>query len=137
MPWSNSFASGVDGSCCDVGDVHGRALDGAAAEIGFADPDPPLAQRGRCGPRVMPICGLGDEHLLGGVEFVDHALVGLRELHGAADDGGKHGFQVERGIDGAQHLLERLQFGDRMRVSSAVRSCTASNRRAFSMAMTA
>ena len=27
--------------------------------------------------------------------------------------GGQHGVEVERGIDRAQHFLERLQFGDR------------------------
>ncbi len=57
--------------------------------------------------------GFGHEDFLGLVEFVDRAFIGLRELRRAADDRGEHGVEVERGIDRAQHFLERLQFGDR------------------------
>ena len=95
-----------------VRDVHRRALYCAAAEVGFAELDPPLAQRlDPLGAHAKG--GFGHEDLLGLVEFVDHALVGLRQQHRPADDGGEHGVEVERGIDRARHFLERLQFGDR------------------------
>ena len=64
------------------------------------------------GPSVMPKAEFGNEHLLGFVEFVDRAFIGLRKLHGAADDGGKHGVEFERGIHRAQDFFQRLEFGD-------------------------
>jgi hypothetical protein len=107
--------------CTDIGvrrillhvlDMHRRALYCGTAEMGLAHPDPPLAQR------LDPVGahakgGFGHEDLFGLVEFVNRALVGLRELRRAADDGGQHGVEVERGIHRAQYFLERLQFGDR------------------------
>jgi hypothetical protein len=95
-----------------VVDRHGDAVLRAAAEKGFADADAALAQAGDA------VLGHSErrfrhEHLLGRIELVDHALVGLRERHRAVDDGGKYGFQIERGIDGAQDFFQRLEFGDR------------------------
>ena len=95
-----------------VRDVHRRALYCAATKVGFAELDPPLAQRlDPLGAHAKR--GFGHEDLLGLVEFVDHALVSLRQQHRTADDGGEHGVEVERGIDRARHFLERLQFADR------------------------
>ena len=92
--------------------MHGRTQQRATAEMGFAEPDPPIAQQSH--PLLAhPEGGLGNEHLLGRVEFVDRAFICLRKLHGAADDRGEHGVQVERGVHRAQHLLQRLEFGDR------------------------
>ena len=80
--------------------------------MGFAQPDPPIAQL-RHPLRAHAEGGFGDEDLFGRIVFVDRAFVGLRQLHGAADDGGEHGLQIERGVHRAQHLLQRLEFGDR------------------------
>ena len=90
-------------------DVHGRAQQRAAAKMGFTQPDPSLAQR--LHPlRAHAVGGFGHEDFFGLVEFVDRAFIGLRELHGAADDGGEHGIEVERGIHGPRYFFERLQF---------------------------
>ena len=112
MPCSNPAACGHGGVLLHVVDMYRRALNRGAAEMGLAQPDPPFAQP------LHPLGahaegGFGHEDFFGLVEFVDRAFIGLRELHRAADDGGEHGVEVERGIDRAQHFLERLQFGDR------------------------
>ena len=48
------------------------------------------------------------------VEHVDRAGVGARELHRAADDGGEHGFEVERRIDRLGDLAQRPELADRL-----------------------
>ena len=113
MPGVHQFRRAVRVECLgQIGDMQRRAHRRAVAERGFADPDAPFAQR------LHPLRGhaeggLGHEDFLGFVEFVDRAFIGLRELHRAADDGGKHGVEIERGIHRAQHFLQRLEFGDR------------------------
>ena len=54
------------------------------------------------------------ENALRFVELINRAFVGIRELHGAADDRGEHGIKVERGVDRPQDFLQRLQLGDRL-----------------------
>ena len=80
--------------------------------MGLAQLDPAVAQP--LDPlRAHPEGRLGDEDLLGVVELVDRAFIGIRQLNGAADDGGQHCLQFERGVHRAQHLLQRLQLSDR------------------------
>src|SRR5215472_17150230 len=80
-----------------VVDIYRRALDRGAAEMGLAQPDPPLAQP-RHPLRTHAKGGFGIEDLLGLVEFVNGTFIGLVELRSAADDRGEHGVEVERGI---------------------------------------
>ena len=70
---------------------------------------------------VMPKAALGTKTSVGFVEFINRALIRLRELHRAIDNRRQHGVEVEGGIYRAQHFLQRLKFGDRA-VNSAVRS---------------
>jgi hypothetical protein len=113
MPSSNAPAVRAERRILlHVLDVHGGALDRGAAEMGLAQPDPALAQRRQpLGAHAKG--GFGNKDLLGLVEFIDGAFIGLRELRRAADDSREHGVEIERGIDRAQHFFERLQFGDR------------------------
>ena len=112
MPGKVLAACGTEGSCCTSATYTGARSYCAAAKVGFAELDPPLAQRlDPLGAHAKG--GFGNEDFFGLVKFVDHALVSLRQLHRPADDGGEHGVEIERGIDRARHFLERLQFPDR------------------------
>ena len=76
----------------------------------------------------MPICRCVERvdqllvHAVGGaqakfalllVEHVDRAGLGAGELHRLGDDGGEHGFEIERRIDRLADLAERAQLVDR------------------------
>ena len=47
------------------------------------------------------------------VEDVDRAGLGAGELHRLGDDGGQHGFEIERRVHRLRHFAERAQFPDR------------------------
>ena len=47
------------------------------------------------------------------VEDVDRAGVGTGELHRLGDDGGEHGFEIERRVHRLRYLAERAKFLDR------------------------
>ena len=47
------------------------------------------------------------------VEDVDRAGLGAGELHRLGDDGGKHGFEIERRVHRLRYLAERAKFLDR------------------------
>ena len=114
MPASTSSgAPRIVGCLLQIGDVHGRAHRGAAAEMGFADAGCVRSRNASTRSALMPKAALGTKTSSAVVELVDRAFIGLRELHRAADDGGQHGVEIERGIHRAQHFLQRLQFGDR------------------------
>ena len=87
-------------------------------------------------PRVMlwPASSTNSPRRL--VEHVDGAAAGVRQLAGMAEDGVEHRLQVERGVDGLADLPSAFSSATD-RDSSAVRACTSSNSRAFSMAITA
>ena len=71
----------------------------------------------------MPKAELGNEDLLGLVELVDRALISLRKLHRAADDGGQHSLEFERRIHCTQHLFQRLELCDGS--AELIRACAA------------
>ena len=67
----------------------------------------------------------------------DAALVGLAEPRRRLPQGVEHGLQVEcRAADDLEHVGRRRLLLQRL-ASSAVRACTSSNSRTFSMAITA
>ena len=70
------------------------------------------------------------------VAHVDRAGLGAGELRRLGDDGVEHGLQIERRVDRLRNLAERAQLLDRPR-ELAVRACTSSNSRTFSIAITA
>ena len=47
------------------------------------------------------------------VEHIDRAGLGAGELHRLGDDGGEHGFEIERRVHRLRHFAERAQLADR------------------------
>ena len=46
------------------------------------------------------------------IEDVDRASLGAGQLHRLGDDGGEHGFEIERRVHRLRHFSERAQLAD-------------------------
>ena len=95
-----------------VGDLDRLALREGLRDVRLVEADVLLRQRVDQ-LLIHAVGGAQMKFALPIVEDVDRAGLGAGELHRLGDDGGEHGFEIERRVHRLRHFAERAQLLDR------------------------
>ena len=103
---------GRGGFLLQVGDLDRLALREGLRDVRLVEADVLTSQRVNQ-LLIHAVGGAQMKFALQLIEDVDRAGLGARELHRFGDDGGEHGFEIERRVHRLGHFAERAQLVDR------------------------